>query len=103
MEALREQQNEPCCICRTTQAEERDRVAQAERDQRLVNGAARVASRKTAGVIAVGALIGLGLIIALVASTTGNAKEPAASAAAGPTAAASAAPRPGIVLRPRHP
>ncbi len=86
------------------QVEESNRVAQEQRDQRLVNSAARVASRKTAVVIALGALLGVGVIIALLASETGNAKEPAVSAAAGPTAAAaSAAPRPGIVLRPRHP
>lgn len=86
------------------QLEESSRVAQDQRDQRLVSGAARGASRRTAVVIAVSALIGLGVMFALLVSATGNAKEDAASAAESPpTAAEAAAPRPGIVIRPRHP
>lgn len=84
------------------QVEESNRVAQEQREHRLVTGAARVASQKTAAVIAVGVVIGLGAMIALLASTTGNAKEPAEAPVSPTAAAASPAPRPGIVIRPRH-
>ena len=84
------------------QLEESTRLAQAEREQRLVTGAARAASRKTAVVIVVGALIGVGAVIALLASATGNAKEAGSSEPSPTEAAAPAAPRPGVVIRPRH-
>jgi hypothetical protein len=74
-----------------------------QRDVRLVTTAAqtaaRAASRKTAFMIFGGASLVAILLIAVLIGATGNAGEAGASAAA-PSAVA---PRPGIVLRPRHP
>lgn len=91
------------------QRDERMRVEGEQRDQRLITIAAQTAagaaSRKTAFTIFGGALLVVILLIAVLIGATGNAKEAGPSAAAGPTGAApsAVAPRPGIVLRPRHP